>query len=185
MRRGDASSREQWPDAWAEITSNGGGTWRGWDDSGDASGVARTDCHLPVAFSIAGSVERLGVSSVIATQAWSIGDVARLADDAGVGDGATELRAVAGGATVWARLGFATPLRPPVGQQIFRVRARCSTTGGSIKVELLENGTLRRDLGTQQVPTSFATLSFAWDAGLLNDPTGAGVEKPEGQAEPA
>ena len=176
VRRGETPSREQWLDAWAEISTNGGGAWRGWSDSGEAPGVNRTDCHLPIAFSIAGSVERLGVSSVIATNAWNIGDVTRLADDAGVGDGTTELRAVAGGSTVWARFGFPTPLRPPVGRQTFRVRTRCSTAGGSMKVELLENGALRRDLGTQQIPTSFVTLSFTWDAGLLSDPTGAGVE---------
>ncbi len=176
VRRGDAPSREQWQDAWAEITTNGGGTWRGWDDTGDASGVARTDCHLPLAFTIAGSVERLGVSTLIGTSAWNFGDVTRLADDAGVGDGATEARAVAGGATVWAHLGFATPVRPPSGQQTFRVRVRCSTSGGSLKAELLEGGTVRRDLGTQAVPTSFTTLAFTWDAALLADPSGAGVE---------
>ncbi|MEJ5231646.1 MAG: Ig-like domain-containing protein [Geminicoccaceae bacterium] len=176
VRRGDAPSREQWFDAWAELSTNGGGAWRGWDDSGDASGVPRTDCHLPIAFSIAGSVERVGVDSLIGTANWSFGDVRRLAEDAGVGDGLGEARAVVNGGTAWAHLGFPTPSRPPVGRQTFRIRARCSVSGGAIRVELFENGVFRRDLGTQPLGTSFSTLNFTWDAGLLADPTGAGVE---------
>jgi hypothetical protein len=176
VRRSDAPSREQWFDAWAELSTNGGGAWRGWDDSGDASGVPRTDCHLPIAFSIAGSVERVGVDSLIGTANWSFGDVRRLAEDAGLGDGLGEAHAVVNGGTAWAHLGFPTPSRPPVGRQTFRIRARCSVSGGAIRVELFENGVFRRDLGTQPVGTSFSTLNFTWDAGLLADPTGAGVE---------
>jgi len=176
VRRGEAPSREQWPEAWAEVSTNGGSAWRGWDDATDPSGVARTDCHLPLAFTLAGSLERLGVDSLIGTANWNLGDVRRLAEDAGVGDDLGEARTVANGGTAWAHLGFPTPSRPPVGRQTFRIRARCSVAGGAIKVELLENGVLRRDLGTQPLGTSFSTLNFTWDASLLADRTGAGVE---------
>ncbi len=176
VRRGEAPSREQWPQAWAELSTNGGGAWRGWDDSGDPSGVARTDCHLPIAFTIAGSLERLPVDSLIGTANWMLTDIRRLAEDAGVGDGTGEARAVTNGGVAWAHLGFPTPTRPPVGRQTFRIRARCSVAGGAIKVELLENGVLRRDLGTQTLGTSFSTLSFTWDAAWLSDRSGAGVE---------
>lgn len=176
VQRSDLPSREQWPQAWAEVSSNGGSAWRGWDDSADPSGVARTDCHLPLAFTLAGSLERLGVDSLIGTANWNLGDFRRLAEDAGVGDDLGEARTVANGGTAWAHLGFPTPSRPPVGRQTFRIRARCSVAGGAIRVELLENGVLRRDLGTQPLGTSFSTLNFTWDASLLADRTGAGVE---------
>jgi len=176
VRRDEAPSREQWPEARAEVSTNGGSAWRGWDDGTDPSGVARTDCHLPLAFTLAGSLERLGVDSLIGTANWNLGDVRRLAEDAGVGDDLGEARRVANGGTAWAHLGFPTPSRPPVGRQTFRIRARCSVAGGAIRVELLENGVLRRDLGTQPLGTSFSTLNFTWDASLLADRTGAGVE---------
>ncbi|MDW8341673.1 MAG: Ig-like domain-containing protein [Geminicoccaceae bacterium] len=176
VRRAENASRDQWPQAWAEISTNGGTSWRGWDDAGDPSGVARTDCHLPVAFTVAGSLERLGVDGLIGSHNFPITDFRRLSEDAGVGDGTVEARGTTNGQTAWAHFGFPTPARPPVGRQLFRIRARCSVAGGAIKVELFENGAFRRDLGTQPLGTSFSTLSFAWDAALLSDRSGAGVE---------
>ncbi len=176
VRRAENISRDQWPQAWAEVSTNGGASWRGWDDAGDPSGIARTDCHLPIAFTIAGSLERLGVDSLVANANFPITDIRRLAEDAGVGDDLVATRAVANGQTVWAHFGFPTPTRPPIGRQLFRIRARCSVTGGAIRVELFENGAFRANLGTQAVGTTLATLTFPWDAALLSDRSGAGVE---------
>ncbi|MDF1586040.1 DUF2341 domain-containing protein [Marinimicrococcus flavescens] len=46
-------SRERWEEAVAEVSLDGGRTWRGWDDTKEAPGVARQDCLLPLAFALA------------------------------------------------------------------------------------------------------------------------------------
>ncbi|MDX6750495.1 hypothetical protein SH611_11810, partial [Geminicoccaceae bacterium 1502E] len=47
-----ASSRNAWSSGRAEVSTNGGGSWRGWDDTKEAPGVARSDVLLPMAFSV-------------------------------------------------------------------------------------------------------------------------------------
>lgn len=46
-------SRERWEEAVAEVSQDGGRTWRGWDDTKEAPGVPRQDCLLPLAFTLA------------------------------------------------------------------------------------------------------------------------------------
>jgi hypothetical protein len=139
--------------------------WVAWDVNFSGTPVgAEWDTELPVA-------------AVNATNAWSITDLPDIQDyDAANPDATTSDRGSANGATVWARFDFDTPPAPLTGTQTFKVRARGSSSGLNIIVKVAENGTVKKTFATQALTTSFTTYTFTWDASILSDSSGAGVQ---------
>lgn len=76
------------------------------------------------------------------------------------------------------RVGFAPPDEPLTGTQEFRVLARMNGgSSGTFSISLYENGSLISSSGTFSCPANSTTVSsYTWDASVLSDITGAGVE---------
>jgi hypothetical protein len=139
--------------------------WVAWDVTYSGSPSAgESDTELPVA-------------AVNATYAWTISDLPDIQDyDAPDPDATTSDRGSANGSTVWARFDFDTPPSSLTGTQTFKVRARGSSSGLNIIVKVAENGTVKQTFSTQALTTSQTTYSFTWDASILSDASGAGVQ---------
>jgi hypothetical protein len=118
--------------------------------------------------------ERLPVNSVTDFVNWAPFGVTNLREDAAVGDGSGTNRGASGGVEASARFRFDAPSSGVSGTQAFRVRVSCSVSGGAVGAKLYESGVLKRDLGTRSLSgTSPQTLSWAWQASDVSNPTNA------------
>lgn len=117
------------------------------------------------------TVGRFPPDVVYVTTYWPEFDINKIKEDASLGDGQfTRVSASLQNGFAQVRFGFVDPDRQISGTQRFRIRARCTTSGGSLRPYLYELGALKREFPTVNLTTDWQTFHFDWNSSEISNP---------------